>query len=269
MTMMHELETPTLTTEMYELEIPNTSTTDEYLEEERNFDPNCSSIKGYSAKPILEQINCIAEIFELNPAQALAYSKKLPELGLGQDWYAVPSVSAIAKKHFPKARSEEEKIVCATNLILKKIGKLRKISYTIPELGSFWTHPRTKRVLDYIAKEQDGDILLIAAQLGPRHGGCSIRRTNKRYSGNEYGLTSVMVGSIALVHPILLKVNNCHRINCPGDIFKKTNRDVTRSLHFGFYWMYGDVLNFDDYPDDHDHVKNRPATGFIYPIKGG
>src|SRR3990167_7425135 len=62
-------------------------------------------------------------------------------------------------------------------------------------------HARTAHALDLIAETQKGDILIVAAQLGMRHRGKSVRRAREVFVGSEFGLGSLAVGSIVLTHP--------------------------------------------------------------------
>lgn len=156
-------------------------------------------------KPIKQQIKAIAEIFGLDPALALEYAKKLPALPEGAEgWFAIPSVDALAQKHFPEVTDPAEKYCRALQLVHQKIVASR----------SFYNHrdgqidtahikisARTLEKMNQIVQQQKGDILIIAAQLGKRHGGRSVRRAREVFVSNEYGLTSVAGGSIVLVHP--------------------------------------------------------------------
>jgi len=156
-------------------------------------------------KSIEEQIKAIAKIFGLDPTDALQYVKNLSELPSGAEgWFAVPTVEAIAKKHFPKVTDRDEKYCRAIQLIHAKIAKMR----------SFYNHragqiipaqlrllARTAQALEKIAETQKGDILIIAAQLSMRHCGKSVRRAREVFVTNEFGLGSVAFGAIVLTHP--------------------------------------------------------------------
>ena len=174
-------------------------------------------------KPIEQQIKAIAEIFGLDPAQALEYAKKLPVLPEGAEgWFAIPSVDALAQKHFPEVTDSAEKYCRALQLVHQKIAESR--SFTNWRNGQIDTAHikvslRTQEMMQKIAEQQKGDILIIAAQLGKRHGGRSVRRAREVFVVNEYGLTSVAIGSIVLVHPERLVRWEELDMDCSGDEF--------------------------------------------------
>ena len=174
-------------------------------------------------KPIEQQIKAIAEIFGLDPAQTLEYAKKLPVLPEGAEgWFAIPSVDALAQKHFPEVTDSVEKYCRALQLVHQKIAESR--SFTNWRNGQIDTAHikvslRTQEMMQKIAEQQKGDILIIAAQLGKRHGGRSVRRAREVFVVNEYGLTSVAIGSIVLVHPERLVRWEELDMDCSGDEF--------------------------------------------------
>ncbi|MDD4762034.1 MAG: hypothetical protein PHZ25_03380, partial [Candidatus Pacebacteria bacterium] len=77
-------------------------------------------------KPIVDQVKAIAKIFDLNSASALEYAKNLPQLPDGAEgWFAIPSVDALAAKHFPEVTDPAEKYCQAVELVHKKIANSR------------------------------------------------------------------------------------------------------------------------------------------------
>ena len=187
---------------------------DNFIAENRNTnrykDEEVRVVYGYpkeykGPKHIADQIKAIAEIFGLDPASAFEYAKKLPALPEGAEgWFAIPSVDALAAKYFPEVIDPAEKYCLALQLVLQKIAESR--SFTNWRNGQIDTAHikvslRTQEMMQKIAEQQKGDILIIAAQLGKRHGGRSVRRAREVFVANEYGLTSVAGGSIVLVHP--------------------------------------------------------------------
>jgi hypothetical protein len=113
-------------------------------------------------------------------------------------------VDALVAKHFPEVTDPAEKYCRALQLVHQKIAESR--SFTNWRNGQIDTAHikvslRTQEMMQKLAETQKGDILIIAAQLGKRHGGRSVRRAREVFVANEYGLTSVAGGSIVLVHP--------------------------------------------------------------------
>src|SRR3989344_1844278 len=84
-------------------------------------------------KPIADQIKAIAKIFDLDPSQALEFAKNLPALESfvpadalkRTGWFAISSVDALAKKHFPEVKGPGEKYCQAVQLVHAKIAVSR------------------------------------------------------------------------------------------------------------------------------------------------
>lgn len=166
----------------------------------------CGYPKEYKGpKPIEQQIKAIAEIFGLNPASALEYAKNLPVLPEGAEgWFAIPSVDALTAKHFSEVTDSAEKYCRALQLVHQKIAESRSFyNYRDGQIDTahIKVSVHTLEKMNQTVQQQKGDILIIAAQLGKRHGGRSVRRAREVFTANEYGLTSVAGGSIVLVHP--------------------------------------------------------------------
>lgn len=174
-------------------------------------------------KPIKEQIEMIAKIFDLDPSQALEFAENLPALPEGAEgWFAIPSVDALAAKHFPEVTDPAEKYCCAVRLVHDKIAFSRALwNYREFEIipSKFRVHARTAQALQQLALTQPGDILVIAAQLGMRHRGRSIYRAREVFVANEFGLGSVAGGSITLTHPERFVRDRELDMDLPGDEF--------------------------------------------------
>jgi hypothetical protein len=198
-----------------------------------------SEYKG--PKPIEEQIKAIAEIFELDPTEALQYAKNLPELPNGAEgWFAIPAVEAIALKHFPEGTDRDEKYCRAIQLIHAKIAAMRSFyNYRDGQItpAQLRLLARTAQALEKIAETQKGGILIIAAQLGMRHRGRSVRRAREVFVTNEFGLGSVAFGAIVLTHPErFVRWEQLHA-DMAGDEFRDSGADgdFDRAPFFSFY----------------------------------
>ena len=187
----------------------------------------CSSYtypKEYKGpKPINDQIKALAKIFDLNPSHALEFAKTLPELPNGAEgWFAIPSVDALAAKHFPEVTDPIQKYCQAVQLVHTNIADSRSFyNYREGQItpAQLRVHARTAHALDLIAETQKGDILIVAAQLGMRHRGKSVRRAREVFVANEFGLGSLAVGSIVLTHPERLVRWEELDMDCSGDEF--------------------------------------------------
>ncbi|OGM95542.1 hypothetical protein A2532_00480 [Candidatus Wolfebacteria bacterium RIFOXYD2_FULL_48_11] len=185
-----------------------------------------SEYKG--PKPIQQQIVAIADIFKLDPVHALEFAKNLPELRsfVPKDalewtgWFAIPSIDALATRFFPEVTDPAEKYCRAIMLIHEKLAATRSF-YNCREgqidKEHLQMHVRTVAAIETIQEAQKGDIMVIAAQLGMRHRGRSGRRAREVFSANEFGLSSLMVGSIALAHPERFVRSEELDIDCAGD----------------------------------------------------
>ena len=191
-------------------------------------------------KPIEAQIRAIAKIFDPDPSHALEYAKNLPQLpGGAEGWFAIPSVEALATEHFPEVTDLAEKYCRAVQLVHQKIAASRKFyNYREGQItpSQLRIHARTANALDLIAETQKGDILIVAAQLGIRHRGRSVRRAREVFVVNEFGLGSLAVGSIILTHPErLVRWEQLH-MDCAGDEFSPGADDrFERAPYFRFY----------------------------------
>ncbi len=237
--------------------IAELSISDRYADEEVS--SSYTYPKEYSRRPIEEQIERIAKLFDLNPQDAYAFAKSLPELHEGAEgWFAIPSIAAVAKKHFPKVTDPAEQYCRVQNLILEMIGKSRRFhNYREGEINSqsLRMHTRTAHALDLVKETQKGDILIIAAQLGMRHRGRSVRRAREVFVANEFGLDGVIVGSIALTHPERFVRFEELDIDCPG------------SSGHGFshapIFFHDDELKFAARRVDGARVRYGSASGFL------
>ena len=191
-------------------------------------------------KSIGEQITTLAKMLNLNPTSALAFAKKLPALPEGAEyWFAIPSPVALAAKHFPNLNDPAEQYCAGVSLILSMIAASRDFcNYREGEITTAQLRVgiRTADALAQIIEAQDmGDILIIAAQFGLLHRGESVRRAREKFSANEFGLSSLIVGSISLTHPERFAREEQLNIDCAGDEFSpEVNGDFGAAPCFDF-----------------------------------
>lgn len=216
-------------------------------------------------KPTENQIKDIAKIFGLNPVAALKYTKNLPELPDGAEgWFAVPSVDALAKKYFPEVQDSTEKYCRAIRLVYEKIAASRSFCNNHEEQitpAHLRLSTRTAQALDQIIETQKGDILIIAAQLGMRHRGRSTRRALEVFVANEFGLGSLIVGSIVLTHPERLIRWKELDIDCPGDEFSP-DAD-SRFAEAPYFYFVGDEVKLGMSCLSYAHGYYGSASGFL------
>jgi hypothetical protein len=202
-------------------------------------------------KPINDQINAVAEIFSLNPNQALGYAKNLPALPEGAEgWFAIPSVCALAPKRSRKVINSADKYCRAVQLVHTKIKQSRPFCNYCYKRQIIPAHlrvsARTTYALECIAEKQGyidhdtgvyvpNDIVIIAAQLGLRYRGRSVCDARESFAQNEFGLTSLAVGSIIVTHPERDHWEELY-IDCAGDeIAPVANGDFSSMPFFCCY----------------------------------
>ena len=210
--------------------------------------------KGYRIKPIGEQIQTLATLFGLDPAKALAYADNLTELPEGAEgWFAFVRSEALSPNYCE-----------AVEKVLGLIGEQRRFTnYRDGKLSEqhIRVSARTKEMLAVLTEGQEGDILVIPAQLGLRHRGKSIRRAHETFADNEFGLTSVVVGCVALTHPERFQKFDELDPDCSGDEYSPdADGDFSRSL---FFYFDGDGLRFDYRWLGNANEYDGTASGFL------
>ncbi|MFH1611545.1 MAG: hypothetical protein ABIA83_03005 [Patescibacteria group bacterium] len=216
--------------------------------------------------PIGEQIDKLATLFGLSLGETMRFVLQvLPTLTLpdgAEGWFAIPSVNAIADRHFKSVTNPHERYCRAGKLMLEKLEESR--SFCNDRAGQITAdylrqHARTAMMIERIATEQSGDILVIPAQFGLRHRGKSVRRSRATFRKDEFGLGAPAVGSMAFTHPKrFVRWNQLHT-DCAGDEFVAAAESL-RAPIFGFV---GGELRFDTDPVDDADERYGSASGFL------
>jgi hypothetical protein len=204
----------------------------------------CSSYtypKEYKGpRPVEEQVRALAKLFNLDPSRALDFAKNLLQLpGGAEGWFAIPTVDAVAAKHFPEVTDLAERYCQAVQLVHAKIAESRYFcSYREGQIvpGYLRVHARTAHALDLIAETQEGEIQIVAAQLGMRHRGRSVRRAREVFLPNEFGLGAFACGVIILTHPERFSTGGELWIDCAGDeVSGEADGSFESAPYFAFY----------------------------------
>lgn len=193
-------------------------------------------------KPIGEQVDIIAKTFGLSLGYTSEWIEKvMPMISLpdgAEGWCAIPSVDAVAKRHFPEVTDPVDKYCRAVDMILELLGKSRRFyNYREGEMTprQLRQHARTLHALDVIAETQKGDILVIPVQYGMRHRGRSVRRARECFTANEFGFGAFAVGCLALTHPERYVRWEELDTDCAGDEFAPdADGDFSESPVFRF-----------------------------------
>lgn len=177
--------------------------------------------KYLGPKPIEQQIKIIANIFGLNPTQALDYAKQLPALPEGAEgWFAYPKIATVAAKYFPQLRYRTEQYCEAVNLVNEKLALSRefdtvRLNQIIP--NKLRQTELSRAYMDYFDSKQVGQIVIIAAQHGLLHRGKSVLKAGEDFRVNEFGLGAYIVACMALVHPERYEIDGQLHAYCAGD----------------------------------------------------
>jgi len=184
--------------------------------------------KEYRCRPIEEQIERIAKLFNLNPQHAYAFMRNLPlELPDGAEgWFAIPSIDALGGRQFVwKVKNPKERLCRATNAVLVKIGELREFYNHFNHLyvqltpDRFHLNEWTAHALDVLAEQQKGDVWIVGGQFGERYAGKFVSVVRQVMGGAEFGAHTVAAGSMLLTHPERLVSYNDLWFDAPGDEF--------------------------------------------------
>lgn len=219
--------------------------------------------------PIKEQIQKLAEIFGLDPSQAIEFADNvLPTLQLpngAEGWFAIISPTGL-EKLVPQASSPEDRYCKGVLLVLEKIAASRRFyNYRAGQINPdhLRQHARTVVALAKIAESQKGDILIIPAQLGLRHRGGSVRRARVCFTNGEFGLRSLDVGAIALTHPERFVRFEELDIDCSGDEFAP---DAVRVFSKSPCFCFGGVgVGFEAY--DLGDARDYCGSGSAFPAQ--
>ncbi len=165
--------------------------------------------KDYRRKPVARQIDIVGKVFDLPTEKAMQFAtERLPKIKFPQHaegWFAIPSVEAVAAKHFPQVTGIVDQYRECVRFACAKIKETRK--FNDYELGYFDHHPfmeRPKSLEIYNSWAnggQSGEILIIPAQLGMRFQGKSVEDAFKTFSKKEFPLGMFEVLSILITHP--------------------------------------------------------------------
>ncbi len=181
-----------------------------------------------SIRPIEQQIMKIANVFGLDPSHALKFSENLPSL-LFEDpyrgWYALPKFFAIVLKNFTPTFNLDmpytDMYYCQSlDLIDLEIQKRRFFTNELQgkiDPDHFKQNHHTKGSLEYIQKEQPGDILIVECQLGMVNKFKSVQNVRESLPKKEFCLTLFQVLCIVITHPELLSDKRNLAIDCAGD----------------------------------------------------
>jgi hypothetical protein len=176
---------------------------DEQVDSNRVYPPS------YRVRPVEAQVTELRKIFpKLGSCLEKLARRPLPEGA--EAWFAIPRWEALAPTYNQ-----------AVEMALEALSKRRKFHNRIQErMGPTYLRQsqRSQLAAKILADQQSGnDILVVAAQAGMLHRGCSARRARVAMEGNEFGFGVFDMTCILLTHPERLSTEDTLMVDCGGD----------------------------------------------------
>jgi len=223
---------------------------DEEVSSTRTYPPT------YRVRPVEAQVTELRKLFpSLGNCHEKIGRRPIPEGA--EAWFAIPRWQALASTY-----SE------AVEILVGVMASKRKFSNRIiGKLGPTYLRQseRSKLAEKILADQQQGcDILVVAAQAGMLHRGCSARRARVAMAGNEFGLGVFAFGSMLLTHPERLSTADTLMIDCGGDEYS-VRSDYTFDRVPLFDYDIGGVEVSIFYEDRARNLWGTP-TGFLYKM---
>lgn len=227
---------------------------DRYKEEEtlsqREYPPN------YRVRPVEAQVTGLRKLFpKLGGCVERIGRRPLPDGA--EAWFAIPRWEALAPTYNE-----------AVELVMEALGKQRKFANRmLGKLSAAHLRPteRSARALALLAEQQPGsDILVVAAQLGRLHRGCSARRTRVIMLGNEFGLGAFAFGCILLTHPERMSMVDALMVDCGGDEYSLGADGVYDRVPLFEYDLGG--LQFSVFYNDRSRNLWGSPSGFLFQM---
>lgn len=210
----------------------------------------------YRVRPVEAQVTELRKAFP----QLAACNEKLGRIPLPEEpeaWFAIPRWQAVAPTYNE-----------AVERVLDLLASKRRLSNRIAgRLGKEYLRQtdRSRLAESILADQQQGcDILVVAAQAGKLHSGCSARRTRAALAGNEYCLGVFAVACLLLTHPERLSAGEALMIDCGGDEYSpRADYNFDRVPLFDF-----DIsgVEFSIFYEDRARNLWGTPTGFLYKI---
>ena len=208
----------------------------------------------YRVRPIEAQVTELRKLFpSLGDCMEKMARKPVPEGA--EAWFAIPRWQALASTYNE-----------ATELLLGVLATRRKVSNRVlGRLGPTYLRQgeRSKLAEKILADQQVGcDILVVAAQAGLLHRGCSARRTREAMAGNEFGLGVFAFGCMLLTHPERLSTGDTLMIDCGGDEYSVRGDYTFDRVPLFDYDIAG--IEFSAFYEDRARNLWGTPTGFLF-----
>ena len=230
------------------------TSSDKYKDEEvgstRTYPPT------YRVRPVEAQVTELRKIF---PGLGNCHEKigRRPVPAGAEAWFAIPRWQALAETYNE-----------AVEMLVGVLATKRKFSNRIlGKLGPTYLRQseRSKLAEKILADQQPGcDMLVVAAQAGMLHRGCSARRTRVAMAGNEFGLGVFAFGCMLLTHPERLSSGETLMIDCGGDEYSVRGDYTFDRVPLFDYDISG--IEFSIFYEDRARNLWGTPTGFLYKM---
>lgn len=230
------------------------TSSDKYKDEEvsstRTYPPT------YRVRPVEAQVTELRKLYpSLGACNEKIGRRQLPEGA--EAWFAIPRWEALAGNYNE-----------AVEMLVEVLATKRKFSNRIiGRLGATYLRQceRSKLAEKILADQQQGcDILVVAAQAGMLHRGCSARRTRVAMAGNEFGLGVFSFGSMLLTHPERLSSGETLMVDCGGDEYSVRGDYSFDRVPLFDYDISG--IEFSIFYEDRARNLWGTPTGFLYKM---
>jgi hypothetical protein len=209
---------------------------------------------SYRVRPVEAQVTELRKLF---PSLGSCMEKlaRKPLLEGAEAWFAIPRWQSLAPTYNE-----------AVEVVLEVLGTRRKFQNRIVgRLGPTYLRQseRSKLAAKILADQQQGnDILVVAAQAGMRHRGCSARRARLRMAGNEFGAGVFAVACMLLTHPERLSAEDTLMIDCGGDEYSMRGDYTFDRVPLFDYDISG--IEFSIFYEDRSRNLWGTPSGFLY-----
>ncbi len=209
---------------------------------------------AYKVRPVEAQVTELKKHF---PSLGSCMEKlaRKPLLEGAEEWFAIPRWQALAPTYNE-----------AVEMALAALATKRKFQNRIAgRLGPIYLRQseRSKLAEKILADQQQGqDFMVIAAQAGMLHRGCSARRARVAMGGNEFGLGVFAVACLLLTHPERLSAEDTLMIDCGGDEYSVRGDYTFDRVPLFDYDISG--IEFSIFYEDRSQNLWGTPSGFLY-----
>ena len=223
-------------------------------------DEDVGSTRGYPqtyrVRPVEGQVTDLRKLFpSLKGCNERLARRPLPEGA--EAWFAIPRWQALAPTYNEAVEILLGVLAAKRRFSNRIVGKLTEKYLRQSE--------RSKLAETILAEQQEGnDILVVAAQSGMLHRGCSSRRTRVAMAGNEFGLGVFAFACMLLMHPERMSHADTLMVDCGGDEYSVRGDYTFDRVPLFDYDMSG--IEFSVFYEDRARNLWGTPTAFLYKL---